>query len=1008
MSVPCPHCQHVITLKTVKPGKFKPTCPKCFQPFLLTVADDLSVSASVPPPGSSASAKAAGAADPNATAPPPASDPNATAPPTSVSRTSVKAKSATTEVPGARPAPAAKKPAAPPGETKAASGTKPAVGTKPTVPAKPAAKPAPPAAKKPASTDATEALPRGKPSSGAADADATGAWESSADAGDRTEVFTPGAEGRPADAGERTEAMAPADPGATTPPASDDPDRTDAVGASAKSKAPTRTQAKKKLPGKELAADAPKALGGYEILKQLGKGGMGTVYLARQVSLDRPVALKTMNSEWAADPRFLTRFTREAYAAAQLTHHNVLQIYDIGEDKGTHFFSMELVEGSNLGDLVKKSGKVDVEAAVGYILQAARGLKYAHDQGMVHRDIKPDNLMLNVHGIVKVADLGLVKTPQAAAQEEAAETGQAPPESAEVTAAGVAMGTPAYMAPEQSLNAAGVDQRADIYSLGCTLYALVTGRPPFQGKSALEVMSKHQTEPIIPPEKIVKHVPPEISGVVLKMLAKKLEDRYQDLAEVITDLEQFLGVKTTGPYSPKQEDVDALESAAKKFNEAPAARIRGILVPAFLGACILVAIVCFLFGAPRIAISCLGLGLFTGLFGFIACGMNNRSHLFQKTREMVFGNTWMDWTTWFVAVLLFVAVFLFLNMLHWWVGIFIIAAGLAATYFFIVDGPSGKQRQEPLEEVEKLLKSLRLKGVDEEALQQFVCKYAGERWEEMYEALFGYEALVQARQLWSRSATGRARPRFAPWREPILRWIEARQKSRKEARERRHLAKVERKALEAQGVSAAEAKARAEAAAESMVEQAEALKAELKQEATVAPESGRVVRPRRAALLAGRPGYRISDEPRPPKRRKPLMKQLFDTLLSPKVRFLAGAVLLGLCLMWATSGDNRLHESESWSEFTTKIDKAKPYITTGTLVDSLLNSITLGISGLLLIIGALLSEPKLIGVLLIGAIVMFFLPLVPLEGVGIDRTLLYGIAGGGALVLGAILGRFIK
>src|SRR5205085_2442713 len=152
-------------------------------------------------------------------------------------------------------------------------------------------------------------------------------------------------------------------------------------------------------------------LGGYEIVKELGHGGMGAVYLARQLSLDRNVALKVMKPEWAQDPVFMARFTREAYVAAQLVHHNVVQIYDIGIDRNINFFSMEFIEGQSLGDLLKREKKLKPDAAVGHILQAARGLKFGHDRGMIHRDIKPDNLMLNTQGVVKVADLGLVRKP---------------------------------------------------------------------------------------------------------------------------------------------------------------------------------------------------------------------------------------------------------------------------------------------------------------------------------------------------------------------------------------------------------------------------------------------------------------------------------------------------------------------------------------------------------------------------------------------------------------------
>jgi len=150
---------------------------------------------------------------------------------------------------------------------------------------------------------------------------------------------------------------------------------------------------------------------GYTIERELGRGGMGSVFLARQLSLDRQVALKVMSKRWATDPVFVARFTREAYAAAQLSHPNIVQIHDIGEVEGTRFFSMEYVRGRSLAELVRGQGKLDPETAVGYVLQAARGLKHAHDRGMIHRDVKPDNLLLDDQGLVKVADLGLVKTP---------------------------------------------------------------------------------------------------------------------------------------------------------------------------------------------------------------------------------------------------------------------------------------------------------------------------------------------------------------------------------------------------------------------------------------------------------------------------------------------------------------------------------------------------------------------------------------------------------------------
>jgi predicted esterase YcpF (UPF0227 family) len=177
---------------------------------------------------------------------------------------------------------------------------------------------------------------------------------------------------------------------------------------------PTRTIARKAKPQQQtqivqgLTASADDldtqlvgaTIGGYHIAQKLGAGGMGAVYLAKQISLDRNVALKVLDPVLANDPQFVARFTREAYAAAQLAHHNVVQIHDIGAERDLHFFSMEFVEGMTLSRMVDDHGKVDAEQAVGLVLQAARGLKYAHDHGLIHRDIKPENLMLNDSGIV--------------------------------------------------------------------------------------------------------------------------------------------------------------------------------------------------------------------------------------------------------------------------------------------------------------------------------------------------------------------------------------------------------------------------------------------------------------------------------------------------------------------------------------------------------------------------------------------------------------------------------
>ncbi len=314
-------------------------------------------------------------------------------------------------------------------------------------------------------------------------------------------------------------------------------------------------------------------LGGYRILKELGAGGMGSVYLAKQISLDRTCALKTIQAKWAQNPRVIARFIREAYAAAQLTHHNVVQIYDLGVDGNTNFFSMELVSGGSLDDQLKSKGKLPPKLAATLILQASRGLKFAHDHGMVHRDIKPANLMMTSDGMVKVADMGLVKTQTAdelpAGDDTDVQSLVLASARSQVTAIGSSMGTPAYMSPEQSADATNVDKRADIYSLGCTFYALLTGKPPFDGNTMLEVITKHRVEKIVRPERIISGLPTVLGDVIEKMTAKKPEDRYQDLEDLIDDLEVYLELREDTSKSKIQNDRgDADATAGSQTKES--------------------------------------------------------------------------------------------------------------------------------------------------------------------------------------------------------------------------------------------------------------------------------------------------------------------------------------------------------------------------------------------------------------------------------------------------------
>ena len=271
-----------------------------------------------------------------------------------------------------------------------------------------------------------------------------------------------------------------------------------------------------------LEASRGQQIPGYQILSKLGAGAMATVFKARQISLDRMVAIKVLPRKLSENADYVRRFYKEGKAAALLNHANIVQAFDVGESGGFHYFVMEYVEGHTLHDELA-SGKTFSESdAIDVILQVARALAHAHSQGLIHRDVKPKNIMIAPDGTAKLADMGLarVTTDIAAAQAEA----------------GRAYGTPYYISPEQIRGEVDIDARADIYSLGATLYHLVTHRVPFEAPTPAGVMHKHLKEPLTPPD----HLNPELSlglaEVVEAMLAKDRKRRYASVTDLIMDL----------------------------------------------------------------------------------------------------------------------------------------------------------------------------------------------------------------------------------------------------------------------------------------------------------------------------------------------------------------------------------------------------------------------------------------------------------------------------------------
>jgi eukaryotic-like serine/threonine-protein kinase len=286
-------------------------------------------------------------------------------------------------------------------------------------------------------------------------------------------------------------------------------------------------------------------LGNYVVLDKLGQGGMGMVLKAEHRRMERLVALKVLSPKVVRTPEALRRFQREVKAAARLEHANIVTAYDADEAGGTHFLVMQYVAGTDLSALVKEKGPLPLGQALDCTLQAARGLQYAHEHGVVHRDIKPANLLLDRQGTVKILDMGLARLESAGAEQD------------RLTGTGQIMGTIAYMAPEQAMDTKHADARADIYSLGITLWYLLTGRAVYGGETAVEKLMAHQTQPIPSRQQACPQVSPELQAVFAKMLAKTPATRYQTMTEVIADLERCQAGPTSAPSLGATPDEDS-------------------------------------------------------------------------------------------------------------------------------------------------------------------------------------------------------------------------------------------------------------------------------------------------------------------------------------------------------------------------------------------------------------------------------------------------------------------
>ena len=308
----------------------------------------------------------------------------------------------------------------------------------------------------------------------------------------------------------------------------------------------------------------------YEIESMLGRGGMATVYRGRDRVLDRAVAIKVLADKYGGDEKFVTRFQREARAAAGLNHRNIVSVYDTGDTAGEHYFVMELVQGETLADLLRRQGPLSADRAAHIAAGIAEALQAAHDRGLIHRDVKPGNVMLTTAGDVKVMDFGIAR----AATDDT------------LTQTGLILGTASYLSPEQS-RGDPVDHRSDVYSLGCVVYEMLAGRPPFSGDSPLSVAYKHVHDQPEAPSRAEPSIPAEMETVVMRALAKDPDARYPTASAFRQAITDAAGGEVTEPIGGG--DTAVLPAADTQTLGPPPPTRRWLVPAAVLGALLLVA-----------------------------------------------------------------------------------------------------------------------------------------------------------------------------------------------------------------------------------------------------------------------------------------------------------------------------------------------------------------------------------------------------------------------------------
>jgi hypothetical protein len=729
------------------------------------------------------------------------------------------------------------------------------------------------------------------------------------------------------------------------------------------------------------------AFGGYALERKIGVGQDAAVYATHSRNFLGPLAVKIAAPGWLSDPAKKSARLRDAFAATQISHFNLVRADDFAVEAagGAVLYVTELAAGKTLASYRRTEGIVQPEIAVAAVLQAARGLKTAHEHGVFHGDIKPENLLLCDDGGVKVMDLG--HSPA------------------------VNLETAMCMAPELNGDHTRATAKSDIYSLGCTLYDLVTGRPIFDGKSVAEIIDKHQTQKAPAADEVVRHVPKALSSMIQKMTQRDPAHRPEAMAGVVRGLEHYLNLKEASAFHPRKEQVKALEECVSKFDAAPAAKLRRNLIRGYYALLALGAIACVVFGFFVLAGGLVGLGVLTAGFYQMSAGMMQKTHLYLRLRSAVNAIGPITWVKiLFGAGFIFFTLWLF-NQFLIWLGMAVVAAVVAVVFHLVIDSMVARERRPRVTVMAEMLRGLRGMGVAEESLRKFVCQTSGHYWEEFYEALFGYDAKMQARREWGRDSGGHRRARWAGWRDGLIAWADRHIHRRVEARQRAALEQAESARLVAEGASAARAVKDARKRAEVITLRAAKLREQL-----MYPDTEE----KPVQILADATEEQVGELRS--ERREAASAQLLGGRLTwfiagPHIRLALGLILFGCFLGWLSQNQamrpdevSRLmsDQYQAVRSGAAKMEMKPPviWLVPVELSAIILNNFAPALAGICLILSSYWRGSKMSFFMLPAAAIIVGGPLFGIPAMGIlSAAVVSGVLGFAIAILGFYLGR---